>query len=113
LVSAGEDGAVRVWQHWDDPDGAHCVQILDEHTDMVWAAAFSPDGAILATAGHDRVIRLWDPQTYRPIANMSGHTHYITRLCFNTDGSRLASCSYDGTIRLWDKTTAQCLHASG
>ena len=30
------------------------------HTDAVYALAYAPDGKTLASAGYDRVIRVWD-----------------------------------------------------
>jgi len=47
------------------PDPVHevpseCLFLLEEHTDEVWLAEFSPDGTVLATGSKDRRIIVWD-----------------------------------------------------
>ena len=41
---------------------------LTGHTDGVIGVAFSPDGALLATASADQTVRLWDVATANPIS---------------------------------------------
>ncbi|MFN0084585.1 MAG: AAA-like domain-containing protein [Blastocatellia bacterium] len=81
-------------------------QRLDlKHKDVVLTAAFSPDDRILATAGGDRQIRLWDASDGRLLATLAGHTQQIWEVAFSPDGSMLASASWDRSIRFWDLAT--------
>jgi WD40 repeat protein len=70
--------------------------------------AFSPDGKILAAAGTDRTIRLWDLATHMLIGPpLIGHRDRVVSIAFSPDGSMLASGSWDSTVRLWDVATGQ------
>jgi WD40 repeat protein len=63
--------------------------------------AFSADGKRLATASHDRTVKIWDPSTGRSMLTLAGFAKE-TCLAFSADGNRLAASAMDGTIRLWD-----------
>ena len=69
----------------------------------------SPVRDVLATAGTDGAIRLWDLDTQRRAAVLrtemhqrTGHDAVALSLAFSADGSRLASGHVDGAVRLWD-----------
>jgi WD40 repeat protein/predicted Ser/Thr protein kinase len=68
---------------------------------------FSPDGARIATAAEDGLIRLWDVATNTLTAECRGHTSKVLNVAFRPDGKRLVTTSADGTVRQWDATTGQ------
>ena len=63
---------------------------------------FHPNDEILAVAGKENVIQLWDVANRQLLGvPLSGHVDDITCLSFHPNGSILASGSADNTIRLW------------
>ena len=70
---------------------------------------FSPDGIILASAGGDKIIKLWNWKTGTGIKNLKGHTRFIESICFFNDGKMLASGGADQIIKLWNIITGKVI----
>ncbi len=72
------------------------------HADMVRTLAYSPDGKVLATAGNDQSVRIWDVASGQLLRTLLGHTDQVSSLAFSSDGSRLFSGGGDQGIRIWN-----------
>jgi WD40 repeat protein len=57
--------------------------------------AFSPDGAKVAVATDEGLVRVWDVQTHRLLDTVKGHNAYVVELAWSGDSRLLASLSTD------------------
>ncbi|MBM7369498.1 NACHT and WD repeat domain-containing protein [Gordonia hydrophobica] len=79
---------------------------LDGHDGAVYDVVFSHDGRLLATAGNDRTVRIWEradgrSRPFTTIATLRGFGTFVTSVTFDESAQLVAAASGDGTVRVW------------
>jgi WD40 repeat protein len=87
---------------WDVASRTRIGEPLLGHRGGVTAAAFSPDGTVLASADFDGAIRMWDVETHSPLGEEIATPSPAWSLRFSPDGETLASGHDDGQVRRWE-----------
>jgi len=83
------------------------IEHLDDHTDWVRTAKFSPDGSQLATAGNDRKLLLWNNNSWSRPAIRQRHPSAIIECAFSNDGKKLATVGFESTLRIYNTQTGK------
>ncbi|MCB8944938.1 MAG: pre-peptidase C-terminal domain-containing protein [Ardenticatenaceae bacterium] len=77
--------------------------VLEGHEEFVHSAAFSYDGAWLATADTQGTVLLWNlTEPDVPSIALEGHNTMVSAVAFSHDGRWLATADISGLILLWN-----------
>ena len=90
------DNSVGLWSG----DGVGPVW-LDGHEAAVKTVVFAGT-ELVASAGDDNVVIIWDRATRTAMHRLTGHDAKIMSLAASPDGLMIASASWDGRIGIWD-----------
>ena len=88
---------------------SHEVKAVFSHDGGIICLAFSPDGKIALTGAEDKMARLWDVATGKPLGPPLAHQGAVHAVAFGPDGQTVLTGSEDNTARLWDVATGKPL----
>jgi WD40 repeat protein len=70
--------------------------------------AVAPDGTWLATAGHDKTVRIWDRASGNCTATFTGHTDSVMSVGISPNGEWLVTAGSGWTVRIWNWVSGKC-----
>ncbi len=82
--------------------GKAVAEIKNGHSDTVLGLCFSPDGTKLATCAADRLVKVFEIPSGKPLKVFEGHTHHVLDVAWKADGKLLASGGSDKAVKVWD-----------
>lgn len=91
------EGLVTVW----DVETGEEIGSWRAHDGLAEGVAFSRGGNVLATAGSDATVRLWDYQSQRLLAELP-HDEHVNWVAFSPDGITMATAGYEPRVKIWD-----------
>ena len=98
---------------WNVETGKLIRKFTGEHRDILFDAELSPDGSILATAGYDRSIKIWETGSGKLLRTIEGHNGAVYDIAFSPEGAVLASAGGDASVKLWQVSTGLRLDTMG
>jgi hypothetical protein len=112
LVAAGVAGAYGTAAEFAIETGELTREFLG-HRDSLYAARYSPDEKIVATAGYDHQIILWDARSGKELRRLTGHNGAVYDLAFSPDSAVLVSACADETVKVWNVQSGERLDTLG
>jgi len=76
------------------------------HVENAYATRAQPNGSLVASAGRDSSVKLWDHATGLLKSTLTAHTDSVYAVAWNSSGSRLATAGKDRSILIWDATAS-------
>jgi WD40 repeat protein/tRNA A-37 threonylcarbamoyl transferase component Bud32 len=98
LVAVGNDG---LWR-WDLDSDTTEGELIDRPTGALWSAAFSADGARVATAAENGVVTIYSTSSWKPDGDPLRANVDFLSVAFTLDGKRLLAGTGDGRVFIWD-----------
>ena len=85
------------------------VRIYSGHRNETKAAAWAPDGRLVATGSLDSTVQIWSPRTGETLHALV-HDSGIRKVVWSPDGRYIATCTLEGSVRIWEVSSGDLLH---
>lgn len=104
IVSASEDGIMKVW----DARTGTCRATIQTNSRFTTRVALSGDASTVVSASWNNEVKVWDTRTGICRETLIGHRDNVTSVALSGDGCTVVSGSKDKTVKVWDAQTGTC-----
>ena len=107
LAAGGADSLIMIY---DLETGAELHKLKGHQGGKVTDLQFGANDQILASAGMDRTVQVWDlsdSQAPKLKKTLTAHQDFVFGVALSLDGKRLASAGWDDRINVWDTDSFQ------
>jgi WD40 repeat protein len=117
LIGGSGNGYLTFW-NLETGEGVSVEAIYRSPENMRYTAglllglAFSPDGNLLAVAGLNGNVQIWDVAQRVPVSAIDTGSVTVRKLAWSPDGTRLAGAAYDskgGVVYIWNPSNGEYL----
>jgi WD40 repeat protein len=106
MIIIGGERDITVWE----VETGRRVATLVGHGGWVRGLALSPDGRLLASAGNDGALKLWNPALRKEVITLPGQmSPHTLKVAFAPDGNSIAAVSWgeDRLVRFFHAPSFQ------
>ncbi len=116
LATGSEIVAPSIW----NPSTGERLYTIAGPQGGIFRVAYNADGSVLAGAGRENLVYIWDAASGELLLTLDGHGPGTVAdglfsgtmdVAFSPDGTRLVSAGTDGVVKIWDARTGDELHA--
>ena len=114
IATGGADGRVVLWEMPQVPDfefrhAVDAVRWAAEPWDPGVAALYSHDGKLIASAGGDGLVKIWDAASQALVRSLAADPKSVEALAFSADDTRIASGGDVEGVKVWDVASGSLL----
>lgn len=117
LIAGCSQGDIKIW-NWRE---RKLLKTIEQNSDLLsfvtsvflrvlWCIAISPNGRVIASAGENLPLVLWNFDSGRRWRDFLTSEANVRCVAFSPDGQLLASGSQDKTMRIWNIHTGDLLY---